>query len=257
MKILYFTSTGNCLYIAQKIGGELLSIPQLKKENIYEINDDIVGIISPVYGFDVPRPVRFYLKNVKIKAGYIFVVMTYGNMSMAAVGQMKKLFEDNNIQLHYTAEIKMVDNYLPLFEISKQIEIQNDKDIELKINAIVNDITNKKYFIVKQNLFKKIVSNIFSSYYASEKGRKLMNNSVKNFVVNDSCNGCGTCRNVCPMGNINGSEKPEYLNKCEFCLACIHHCPKNAIHLRNEKSGKRFRNKHIKLSEIITANKQI
>jgi ferredoxin/protein involved in ribonucleotide reduction len=257
MKTLYFTSTGNCLYAAKKIGGELLSIPQLRKENRYEINDDVVGIISPVYGFDVPRPVRSYLEKVKIKAEYVFVVMTYGNMPMAALGQMKKLLEKNDIQLQYAGEIEMVDNYLPLFEISKQLKMKNNNDMELKINAVINDIHNKKHSMPKQNLFKKFVSNVFSAYYASEKGGKLMNNSVKNFLVNDSCNGCGTCRNVCPMGNIGGLEKPEYLNKCEFCLACMHHCPKNALHLKNEKSGKRFINEHIKLPEIIRANRQL
>lgn len=28
MTVLYLTSTGNCLYVAKKIGGELCSIPQ-------------------------------------------------------------------------------------------------------------------------------------------------------------------------------------------------------------------------------------
>ncbi len=49
MKILYFTSTGNNLYIAKQIGGELLSIPQLVKDNIYDIEDDCVGIVFPVF----------------------------------------------------------------------------------------------------------------------------------------------------------------------------------------------------------------
>jgi ferredoxin/protein involved in ribonucleotide reduction len=256
MKILYFTSTGNCLYIAKRIGGELLSIPWLQKENRYEIDDDMVGIVVPVYGFDVPRPVRFYLKNARIKAEYVFLVMTYGNMAMAAAGQMRKLLAANNTHLHYAAEIKMVDNYLPLFEIAKQLEIQNDKDIMLKIDAIAADIAGKKHCMPKHTWFEKMVSNIVSSYYASEKGGRLMNKAVQNFTMNSSCNGCGICRNVCPMGNISGSEKPAYLNKCEFCLACIHHCPQNAIHLNNEKSAKRFRNEHITVSEIINANNQ-
>ncbi|MDR1220033.1 MAG: 4Fe-4S binding protein [Treponema sp.] len=80
---------------------------------------------------------------------------------------------------------------------------------------------------------------------------------TEKFTVNDSCNGCGACRNVCPMKNISGTGNPEYLNKCEFCLACVHLCSKNAIHLKSEKSGKRFINPHIKLSEIIKANKQV
>jgi len=58
MKILYFTATGNCLYVAKKFGGELLSIPQLNKNNVYEINDDIVGIIIPVFYWDIPRRLK-------------------------------------------------------------------------------------------------------------------------------------------------------------------------------------------------------
>ena len=50
MKTLYFSSTGNCLYVAKCLGGECLSIPKLIKQGIYEIKDDVVGIVFPVYG---------------------------------------------------------------------------------------------------------------------------------------------------------------------------------------------------------------
>ena len=49
MKILYFTSTGNNLYISKKLGGELFSIPQLMKNNDFNVEDDVVGIVFPVY----------------------------------------------------------------------------------------------------------------------------------------------------------------------------------------------------------------
>lgn len=55
MKVLYFTSTGNNLYIAESLGGELLSIPQLIKKEEYEIKDEVVGIIFPVYYGSVPH----------------------------------------------------------------------------------------------------------------------------------------------------------------------------------------------------------
>ena len=32
MPICYFTATGNCLYVDRKIGGTLLSIPQLMRQ---------------------------------------------------------------------------------------------------------------------------------------------------------------------------------------------------------------------------------
>lgn len=54
MKICYFTATGNCLYVAKRIGGELLSNPQMMRSGELEISDDVVGIISPVYAGEMP-----------------------------------------------------------------------------------------------------------------------------------------------------------------------------------------------------------
>jgi hypothetical protein len=158
--------------VAKRIGGELLSIPQLKKEGTYDINDDIVGVIVPIYGFDVPRPVRFYLNKANIKADYVFAIMTYGNASMAALTQMKKSLESRNIQLHYSNEIKMVDNYLPVFEISKQLEMKKDESIELMINNVITDIGGRKKLLIEQNWFRCFVLKVFSAYYSSEKGKK-------------------------------------------------------------------------------------
>ena len=253
MKILYFSSTGNCLYIAKRLGGELLSIPQLEKNGIYEITDNIAGIICPVYGFTMPNFVKEYLEKVTIKAEYVFSIMTFGNLSMAALAQMEKLLEKRGIKPHYTNEIKMVDNYLPIFEIADQLKKNKEEHIELKINDIVKDIKEQRRFLASHGWFEKFISNAFSLLWEN---KKAVNKRDKNFVVNDFCNGCGTCRNVCPVANITGTGKPEYQHKCEFCLSCIHLCPKNAIHLKNERSEKRFRNPNVKLSEIIDANKQ-
>lgn len=49
MKILYFTSTGNNLYIAHQLGGELLSIPQMVKDDIFDIEDESVGIVPGIF----------------------------------------------------------------------------------------------------------------------------------------------------------------------------------------------------------------
>ncbi|MDR2481948.1 MAG: EFR1 family ferrodoxin [Spirochaetaceae bacterium] len=253
MKVLYFSATGNCLYVAKRLGGELLSIPQLQKKGIYEITGDVVGIVCPVYGFTLPNLVKEYLEKATIKAEYVFSIMTFGNLSIAALTQMKKAFEKQGVQLHYSNQIRMVDNYLPIFEVSSQLKKNKDESIEVKINNIVSDIKERKQSCVKHGGFQKSISNIISALWGN---KKMVNKRDNNFTVSELCNGCGTCRNVCPVGNIAGSGKPEYQHRCEFCLACIHLCPKNAIHLKNERSDKRFINPHVKLSELIQANKQ-
>jgi ferredoxin len=254
MKILYFTATGNCLYVAKRIGGELLSISQLQRNGIYDINDDVIGIIAPIYSWDIPRPVRFYLENVNIKANYVFSVLTYGLISMAAGSEMENVLIKRNIKLNYLNEIQMVDNFLPIFEMNNQKKCRNEKTINKKFEKIMNEINNRKNNVLKKVWLKRYFTKIMSTKYLSENGMEKLKYLDKEFIVNSDCDGCGICRNVCPMKNITGKNKPEYLNKCEFCLACIHHCPKNAIHLKNERSNERYINPNIKLSEIINAN---
>ena len=72
MKTCYFTATGNSLYVAKQIGGEVLSIPQLMKEGQLVLHDDAVGIICPVYGGEMPKMVRKFLKKASIRTEYPF-----------------------------------------------------------------------------------------------------------------------------------------------------------------------------------------
>ncbi|WP_407452994.1 hypothetical protein [Methanobrevibacter sp.] len=79
MKTLYSTSTGNNLYIAKQLGGELLSIPQLMKKNEFDIEDDAVGIIFPVFYATSPRCLGNLLKKVNVKTDYLFLITSYGS----------------------------------------------------------------------------------------------------------------------------------------------------------------------------------
>lgn len=42
MTICYFTASGNCLYVARRLGGTLLSIPQLMRQKDIEIAEPIL-----------------------------------------------------------------------------------------------------------------------------------------------------------------------------------------------------------------------
>ena len=77
--------------------------------------------------------------------------------------------------------------------------------------------------------------------------------------MSDQCVGCKICEQVCPIGNIkieNGRAKR--LNKtCDFCLACVHHCPFKAIDLATDKNPQsRYRHPSITLKEIVKSNHQ-
>ena len=254
MKILYFTATGNSLYVAKNFDAELLSIPKLIKENVYTIEDDEIGIICPVHAYSVPRIVKEYIRKANIKANYVFSILTYGNQDSDSARYMKKLLLSKGITPNYINTLLMVDSYVPLFNIKKELDHLKEKKIDQNLNKIIKDINEKKNYIKKKN-FGWTIFSCFMNYIGSGFVRFLPRVFFK---VDDKCIRCGTCSRVCPTKNIvqKGSKKPSFGKKCESCFACLHNCPECAIHIKFEKSVKRFRNPNINLDEIVKSNNQ-
>ncbi len=53
------------------------------------------------------------------------------------------------------------------------------------------------------------------------------------FRVSDSCDGCGLCAALCPVGNIvvEGGRRAVHGSRCEMCLRCYQWCPRRAVSL--------------------------
>ncbi len=198
-----------------------------------------------------PVIVAEFIKKIKINADYKFAVATYGNMSQSCLYEFEKIAEQSNIYFDYTNEIVMIDNFLPLFKIENQLRKEAQKNIEVRINAIISDIQNRKKYFVRKGIMSKILSNLIGNGEKKKKG-----NIDKHFYVNENCIRCKMCQYVCPKNNIVLDNNPHYKHNCIYCLSCINNCPKTAIHLDNEKSSSRFRNSNIDIKEIIAANKQ-
>lgn len=267
--ILYFTGTGNCLYVARQIGGkssELLSIPQLMKQNDIEIEADEIGIVYPIYGHMPPNMVRQFIKKAKLKANYKFAVLTYGNRKCNAVEIWDSVSRQAGVAFDYINTLIMVDNWLPNFDMNEQILI--DKHIPENLDRISGDISSRKHW-------HEPVTEEEREQHQGFLGRTGINpeigfviQSENYFTITDACIGCGACINVCPKGNYRfTSQRIKTEGSCEFCFACIHNCPQKAIRfvknendpfLRNgEKNpNARYCNEHISLMDIKRANSQ-
>lgn len=253
MKILYFTATGNSLYVARNIGGELLSIPQMIKEERYHFVDDKIGIVMPIYGFDMPKIIKRFLEKATFDTDYLFVVGTFGDHYGCFGDKVSKLLATKNLTPDYINVIKMVDNALHAgYEISNQLETLKDKHVEEHLKAIVDDINVKRSKIIEPLKKEKMVSPIV--YLTAPLMDKFTGSRA--LRVDEKCIECGICLKVCPVQNISCDEKVTIGKKCELCLACLHNCPSKAIHIKMEKSDERFRNEHITLAEIIASNNQ-
>lgn len=255
--VLYFTGTGNSLYVAKKLDEERLSIPQLMRRQNTELTADKIGIVCPVYGHEMPEMVRRFLREASFHTKYFYVILTYGRIHGGAAELAEKYLKTCGIEADYINTIMMVDNYLPSFDMNEQLAINPEKKVDEHIAIIKADIAAGKRW--KQSVTQ--ADREWHEKYLKLRKENPIAADKEIFRVKQSCIGCGVCSRVCPTGRIeieNQHAVYHSMEQCQMCLACVHHCPKNAIRLTiPEKNPQaRYHNENIRLSEIVNANNQ-
>lgn len=263
--VLYFTGTGNCLYVARQLGGkdaELLSIPQLMKQQRFDIEADEIGIVYPIYGHMPPNMVRRFIQKVRLKADYLFAVLTYGNRKCNAVEIWDDISRQTGKRFDYIGTIIMVDNWLPSFDMNEQILI--DKHVPENLQKITADLAARKRWHEPVTEEERQQHQGFLKRTGIDPSTGFVLKSERCFTVTDACIGCGACVSVCPCGNYElTSQGVKMHGDCEYCFACIQNCPQKAIQFakdemsRGEKNpNARYRNEHVSLMDIKRANNQ-
>jgi len=251
--IFYYTATGNSLFVARQLDKDIFSIPQELKKEVLEYKDEAIGIVSPIYAGELPQTVRRFIEKATFHTNYFYMILTYGKDDSVAGIWSETFCKQNDIHVDFIQTIKMVDNYLPSFDMEEEIIINQKINEQLK-QVIINVKDRKKDIPLPTQEGRKlyeIVSKRFQEQPELNNGEMI--------VMSKSCEGCSICQQVCPIGNIiieNGRAK-RLSKTCDFCLACVHSCPFQAIGLKKEKNpSARYRHPHITLKDIVKSNKQ-
>lgn len=251
--IFYFTATGNCLHVARELGENIISIPQALKDKKTEYEADEIGIVYPIYGHMPPKIVKRFIENVSLKARYKFAILTYGNRKCNATEIWRDDSHAAGYDFDYITTVKMVDNFLPSFDMNEQMRI--DKHIPEQLAVIKADLEQHKQWIQPVTEEERQIH----ADFMARAGGLLMIQSQDLLEITDNCIDCGFCTKVCPRGNFSfTSEGIETSGDCEFCLACAQNCPQKAIILKNgEKNpNARYRHPDISINDIVRANRQ-
>lgn len=251
--VFYFTATGNSLYVARALAAEPISIPQALKNGDLDFEADEIGIVFPDYAASAPLMVREFIEKASLKAQYIFSIITFGNYAANVSDWWNDFCKQKNVTNNYINTLLMVDNYLPVFDMSEQMKI--DKKIPENLSAIKADINNRRQFISHVDIDEQmqgLINHLQEEHFPMEAERLLSLNA-------SACVGCGICSTVCPHGNFRITDKASFSGSCEYCLACVHSCPQKALTLaRGERNPQsRFRNENVSLADIRRANSQI
>ncbi len=241
--ILYFSSTGNSLYIAQKlqqkIGGDILYIPNYKGTGS---EFDKIFIVTPIYSYGMPRHVYELLPRLD-KSKPLVVIQNYGGMSGGADYLMWQYCEKFSLNIKGVHVIKMPENFTVSFTVPKFYLKGVLKKSVSRVNKLTDLIAEEKYRVpkAKKTHEKTWLKNMSNWHIIGQR-----------FSSNEKCIKCGKCISICPAHNIKFNEEGriEFLDNCVACLGCYHRCPAKAIVYQNKNKKDRYVNPNISENDI-------
>ena len=235
--ILYFSSTGNSLYIAkkikEKIGGKIVYIPT------YSGNGDEFEkmiIVTPIYSYGMPCPVFDLLPRLD-RTRELIIVQNYGGMVGGADYYVYRYALLNGLNIKSIYTIKMPENFTLTFTVPKPYLKSVLKHAAKRIDKIITSIANGESSIPRKRRTKE------ATYLKNKRNWHIIGNR---FSVKESCVKCGKCISICPVNNIAlVDNRIVFADGCVACLGCYHRCPQHAIVYLKKKKKDRYINPNI------------
>jgi ferredoxin len=241
--------------VAKTIANELenTEIVSMAKSGSYSLTKqyDTIGFIYPTYFWGLPGKVIEFIENLNFennKSTYYYAIATCGGNTGNAINQIYELLlNKHSIRLNFARKLQMFSNYVLMYDMKKEVNEITEKSNK-NLVPIINSIRNKENN--KVNRLMKIFSFVNKSFI------KRVSTIDKDYTVNDNCTGCGICKEVCPVKNIDIiNNRPQFNHNCENCIACLQFCPQKAINYKNATQNRgRYTNPEISYKELSERN---
>ena len=235
--ILYFSSTGNSLYIAQKVkeklGGQILYIPSYSGNGS---EFDKLILVTPIYSYGMPAHVFDLIPRLD-PSKELTIIQNYGGMIGGADYYIYSYALRNGLNIKSVYTVKMPENFTVTFTVPKFYLNSVINSADKRIDKVVEHIIKGENCIPrKKNTHEK-------TYLKNKNNWHLIG---QRFSVTNDCIKCGKCIKVCPAHNISFSEDTiHFADSCIACLGCYHRCPQKAIVYQNKKKKDRYVNPNI------------
>ena len=231
--IMYFSATGNSLTTAKKASSYYENCELIDVRNVESITIDseVLGIVCPVYYGTSAYVMMEAIRNLCFETKpYIFLLTTCKGHTGNIASRIQKILEEKSQVLSIARNVVMPGNsWISTKEENEERLLKQDENIK---ECMTDIIARKQESIEKITEFKDTPVDY--------------PNNFRGIMADENCIGCGVCKKVCPMDNIEiVNRKAIVKDKCITCLSCFHWCPKEAIYMSKEENvARRFKYHH-------------
>lgn len=241
--VVYFTGTGNSRWCAEKLADllndELLDASGYIKNGIAaDLRSGRPWVfVAPTYAWQMAHIFEEFLR-----AGWfdgnekVYFFLTCGGDTGNAGEKLAQLSRDKGWTCMGTQEVIMPENYVAMFPVPDEEEcrqiVERAKPLLEEAAARIRKelpLENKKTNLLDRLKSGPVNAGFYRFFVKSN-----------NFIVTEKCISCTKCVSLCPLNNIHlECGRPVWGSSCTHCMACICHCPAEAIEYGRRTSGKR------------------
>lgn len=235
---MYFSPTGTTKKVVTTVAAQLVknmgvsfqeidfTLPNAREKKYIFSPQDLVVFGTPVIAGRVPNVLLKFMNTLEGHGALAVPVVVYGNRNYDdALIELRDILEEDGFKTIAAGAFIGEHSFSTTLGAGRP----DNKDLQ-KSESFAENIAEKLKAGESCDIPVKVKGNSpLKGYYQprDRRGNPIDIRKVKP-KTKESCNECGLCVKVCPMGSINPENVREFQGICIKCGACIKKCPAGA-----------------------------